>query len=131
MFPKSRRDSVGGGGVLETHGNYVRLKIGRSVLPTQFVVAMLWSLAMHASKKRPASDGGLCGGHLLMMSSAVCSGSPHSHAPLSVSPHFFMDDLYPADLYRPTHPVRSLFRVVQRFFSNSKPLQSSIELCVQ
>ena len=39
-----------------------------------------------------------------MMWSAVCSGSPHSHAALSASPHFFMEALY-----RPT-PVRSLFR---------------------
>ena len=61
------------------------------------------------TSKRPASDGGLCSGQLFMMWSAVCSGSPYSHAALSSSPHFFMDALY-----RPT-PVRSLFRVVQCF----------------
>ena len=31
------------------------------------------------TSKRPASDGGLCSGQLLVMWSAVCSGSPHSH----------------------------------------------------
>ena len=50
---------------------------------------------------------------------AVCSGSPHSHAALSASPHFFMDALY-----RPT-PVRSLFRVVQCFRLISSPLTPS------
>ena len=58
------------------------------ILSTQFVVAMLWS-----TSKRPASDGGRYSGQqLLMMWSAVCSGSPHSHAALSASPHFFIDD---------------------------------------
>ena len=55
------------------------------------------------TSKRPALDDGLCSGQLLMMWSAVCSGSPHSHAARSGSPHFFMDAQY-----RPT-PVRSLF----------------------
>ena len=71
------------------------------------------------SSKRPASDGGRCSGQLLMMWSAVCSGSPHSHAALSASPHFFMDALY-----RPT-PVRNLFRVVQCFRLRSSPLTNS------
>ena len=66
-----------------------------------------------------SSDGGLCSGQLLMMWSAVCSGSPHSHAALSASPHFFIDALY-----RPT-PVRSLFRVVQCFRLSSSPLTPS------
>ena len=61
-----------------------------------------------------------CSGQLLlMMWSAVCSGSPHSHAALSASPQFFMDALY-----RPT-PVRSLFRVVQCFQLRSSPLTPS------
>ena len=54
-----------------------------------------------------------------MMWSAVCSGSPHSHAALSASPHCFMDALY-----RPT-PVRSLFRVIQCFRLISSPLTPS------
>ena len=44
-----------------------------------------------SSSKRPASDGGRCSGQLLMMWAAVCSGSPHSHAALSASPHFVID----------------------------------------
>ena len=73
--------------------------------------SVCWSHALvnGPTSKRPASDGGRCSGQLLMMWSAVCSGSPHSHAALSASPHFFMEALY-----RPT-PVRSLFRVVQCF----------------
>ena len=67
----------------------------------------------------PASDGGLCSGQLWMMWSAVCSGSTHSRAALSASPHFFMDALY-----RPTS-VRSLFRVVQCFRLRSSPLTPS------
>ena len=65
--------------------------------------------------ERPVSDGGLFSGQLLMMWSAVCSGSPHSHAALSASPHFFMDDLS-----RPT-PVCRLFyfRVVHCFVLRS------------
>ena len=51
-----------------------------------------------------------------MIWSAVCSGSPHSHAALPASPHFFMDALH-----RPT-PVRILFRVVQCFRLRSSPL---------
>ena len=54
------------------------------------------------------------------MWSAVCSGSPHAHAALSASPHFFIDALY-----RPT-PVRSLFRVVQCFRLSSYPLTPSL-----
>ena len=80
-----------------------------------------WShaLANGRTSKRPTSDGGLCSGQLLMMWSAVCSGSPHSRAALSASPHFFMDALY-----RPT-PVRSLFRVVHCFRLISSPLTPS------
>ena len=85
------------------------------------VNSVCWSHALvnGPTSKRPASDGGLCSGQLLMMLSAVCSGSPHSHAALSASPHFFMDALY-----RPT-PVRSLFRVVQCFRHRSSPLTLS------
>ena len=53
--------------------------------------SVCWSHALvnGPTSKRPASDGGRCSGQLLMMWSAVCSGSPHSHAALSASPHFF------------------------------------------
>ena len=81
-------------------------------IPSSHIInSVRWSHALvnGPTAKRPASDGGRCSGHQLMMWSAVCSGSPHSHAALSASPHFFMDALY-----RPT-PVRSLFRVVQCF----------------
>ena len=80
-----------------------------------------WShdLVNDPTSKRPASDGGLCSGQLSMMWSAVCSGSPHSHAALSASPHFFTDALY-----RPT-PVRRLFRVVQCFRLRSSSLTPS------
>ena len=83
--------------------------------------SVCWSHALvnGPTSKRPASDGGRCSGQLLMMWSAVCSGSPHSHAALSASPHFFMEALY-----RPT-PVRSLFRVVQCFRLSSSPLTPS------
>ena len=67
------------------------------------------ALVNGTTSKRLVSDGGLCSGHLLMMWSAVSSGSPHSHAALSASLHFFVEALY-----RPTS-VRSLFRVVQCF----------------
>ena len=85
--------------------------------------SVCWSHALvnGPTSKRPASDGGRCSGQLSMMWSAVCSGSPHSHAALSASPHFFMEALY-----RPT-PVRSLFRVVQCFrlsYNNDVPLCS-------
>ena len=85
------------------------------------VNSVCWSHALvnGPTSKRPASDGGLCSGQLLMMWSVVCSGSPHSHAALPASPHFFMDALY-----RPT-PVRSLFRVVQCFRRRSSPLTPS------
>ena len=80
-----------------------------------------WSHALvnGPTTKRPASDGGRCSGQLLMMWSAVCYGSPHSHVALSASPHFFMEALY-----HPT-PVRSLFRVVQCFRLSSSPLTPS------
>ena len=61
------------------------------ILSTQFVVSN--ALVSGPTSKRPASDGGLCSGQLLMMSSAVCSGSPHSHAALSASPRVFIVDL--------------------------------------
>ena len=88
---------------------------------SHIVNSVCWSHALvnGPTSKRPASDGGLCSGQLLVMWSAVCSGSPHSHAALSASPHFFMDALY-----RPT-PVRNLFRVVQCFRHRSYPLTSS------
>ena len=50
-----------------------------------------------------------------MMWSAVCSGSPHSHAELSASPHFFM-----AARYRPT-PVHSLCVSTQINLCESTP----------
>ena len=52
------------------------------------VNSVCWSHALvnGPTSKRPASDGGLYSGQLLMMWSAVCSGSPHSHAALSASP---------------------------------------------
>ena len=83
--------------------------------------SVCWSHALvnGPTSKRPASDGGRCSGQLLMMWSAVCSGSPHSHAALSASPHFFMEALY-----RPT-PVCSQFRVVQCFRLSSSPLTPS------
>ena len=71
------------------------------------------------TSKRPASDDGLCSGQLLVMWSAVCSGSPHSHVAMSTRPHFFMDALYRQIL------VRSLFRVVQCFLLRSSPLTPS------
>ena len=85
------------------------------------VNSVCWSHALvkGPTSKRPASDAGRCSGQLLMMWSAVCSGSPHSHAALSVRPHFFMDALY-----RPT-TVRSLFRIVQCFRLRSSPLTPS------
>ena len=88
---------------------------------SHIVNSVCWGHALvnGPTSKRPASDGGLCSGQLLVMWSAVCSGSPHSHAALSASPHFFMDALY-----RPT-PVRNLFRVVQCFRHRSYPLTSS------
>ena len=81
------------------------------IVSGQIVNSVCWSHALvnGPTSKMPASGGGLCSGQLLMMWSAVCSGSPHSHAALSASPHFFMDALY-----RPT-PVRSRFRVVHCF----------------
>ena len=62
---------------------------------SHIVNSVCWSHALVnvPTSKRPASDGGRCSGQLLMMWSAVCSGSPHSHAALSTSPHFFMDAL--------------------------------------
>ena len=48
---------------------------------------MCWSHALVCglTSKRPSSDGGVCSGQLLMMWSAVCSGSQQSHAALSAS----------------------------------------------
>ena len=83
--------------------------------------SVCWSHALvnGPTSKSPASDGGRCSGQLLMMWSAVCSGSPHSHVARSASPHFFVEALY-----RPTS-VRSLFRVVQCFRLSSSPLTPS------
>ena len=55
---------------------------------SHIVNSVCWSHALvnGPTSKRPASDGGLCSWQLLMMWSAVCSGSPHSHAALSASP---------------------------------------------
>ena len=89
----------------------------RIISLTQSVGAMLWSMAQ--LRRGPLWVVVLFSGQLLMMWSAVCSGSPHSHAALSASPHFFMDALY-----RPT-PVCSLFRVVQCFRRRSSPLTPS------
>ena len=91
------------------------------IVSDQIVNSVCWSHALvnGPTSKMPASDGGLCSGQLLMMWSAVCSGSPHSHAAMSVSPHFFKDALN-----RPT-PVRSRFRVVQCFRLRSSPLTPS------
>ena len=91
------------------------------IVSDQIVNSVCWSHALvnGPTSKMPASDGGLCIGQPLMMWSAVCSGSPHSHAALSASPHFFMDALY-----RPT-PVRSRFRVVHCFRLRSSPLTPS------
>ena len=63
---------------------------------SHIINSVCWSqsLVNGPTSKRPASDGGRCSGQLLMMWWAVCSGSPHSHAELSASPHFFMDALY-------------------------------------
>ena len=85
------------------------------------VNSVCWShaLANGPTSKRPASDGGLCSGQLMVMWPAICSGSPHSHAALSTSPHFFMDALYRKI------PVRSLFRVVRYFRLGSSPLTPS------
>ena len=83
-----------------------------SLLLTRSVGAMLWS----KTQLRMVVD---VGGQLLMMCSAVCSGSPHSHAALSASPQFSMEALY-----RLT-PVRSLFRVVQCFRLSSSPFTPS------
>ena len=91
------------------------------IVSDQIVNSVCWSHALvnGPTSKMPASDGGMCIGQLLMMWSAVCSGSPHSHAALSASPHFFMDALY-----RPT-PVRSRFRFVHCFRLRSSPLTPS------
>ncbi|KAL7826962.1 hypothetical protein AOLI_G00321710 [Acnodon oligacanthus] len=51
------------------------------------------ALVSGPKSKRPASEGGLYLGQPVIMCSAVCSGSPHSHAALSDRPHFFSDDL--------------------------------------
>ena len=68
------------------------------------VNSVCWSHALvnGPTSKRPASDGGLCSGQMLMMWSAVCSGS---HAALSASPHFSMDLLAYMSLTTITLPV--------------------------
>ena len=59
------------------------------IASSPIVNSVCWSHALDngTTSKRPVSDGGRCSGQLLMMWSAVCSGSPHSHAELSASPH--------------------------------------------
>ena len=89
----------------------------RLILSTLCVGAMLWSMAQ--LRRGQLRIVVYVVRQLLVMWSAVCSGSPHSHAALSASPHFFMDALY-----RPT-PVRNQFRVVQCFRHISSPLTSS------
>ena len=122
-----REEEVAGGGVREEmkgtgrgemrgrRGSFFFFRVSsyqiRSL--TRSVGAMLWSMA------RLRRCQLLCNGQLLMMWSAVCYGSPHSHAALSANPHFFMDALY-----RPT-PVRSRFRVVHCFRLRSSLLTPS------
>ena len=67
------------------------------------------------TRKRPSSEGGLYKGQVVMMCSAVCSGSPHSHPALSARPHLFMDALN-----RPT-PVRRRFSSVHCRRGRSSP----------
>ena len=68
------------------------------IVSDQIVNSVCWSHALvnGPTSKMPASDGGLYIGQLLMMWSAVCSGSPYSHVTQSASPHFFMDALNPS-----------------------------------
>ena len=56
---------------------------------SQIVNSVCWSHALvnGPTSKGPASDGGRYSGQLLMMWSAICSGSPHSHVAFSASPH--------------------------------------------
>ena len=88
---------------------------------SHIINSVCWSHALvnGPTSNRPASYGGRCSEHLLMIWSAVCSGSPHSHAEMSASSHFFMDALY-----RPTQ-IRSLFRVVQFFRLRFSPFTPS------
>ena len=65
--------------------------------------------------KRPASEGGLYKGQPVIMCSAVCSISPHSHAELLDKPHFLIHDLK-----RPT-PQRRRFRDVHWWRGRSSP----------
>ena len=60
---------------------------------SHIINSVCWSHALvnGPTSTKPASHGGRCSGQLLMMWSAVCSGSPHSHAEQSASRHFFMD----------------------------------------
>ena len=104
---------------IRVYGIYKVLCFFSRISSYHIVNSVCWSHALVSgpTSKRPASDCGLCSGQLLMMWSAVCSGSPHSHAAaLSASPHLFIEALY-----RPT-PVRSLFRVVHCFRLTSSPL---------
>ena len=61
-------------------------------------------------------------GQLLVMWSAVCSRSPHSHAALFARPHFFMDAPY-----RPTSVLVCL--VVHCFLLRYSPLTPSSGAC--
>ena len=83
------------------------------------VNSVCWSHALvnGPTSKRPSSDGGLCSGQLWMMWSAVCSGSPHSHAALCASPHFFIDAFRPANL---ENVFRGTFRVKKRDLAGKK-----------
>ena len=93
-----------------------------SMLSSSHIVnSVCWGHALvnDPTSKRPASDRGQCSEQMLMIWSAVCTGSPHPHAALSASHHFFMDALY-----LPT-PVRSQFRVVRCFRLRSAPLTPS------
>ena len=69
--------------------SHMFLGVSSSALPFNFFfyhhrilsTLVCWSHALvnGRTSKRPASDGGRYSGQLLMMWSAVCSGSPHSH----------------------------------------------------
>lgn len=79
-------------------------------------VAYSHALVSGPTSKRPASEGGLYKGQAVIMWSAVCSGSPHSHAAPSARPHFLMDALK-----QPT-PVRRRFSRVHCRRGSSSPL---------
>ena len=104
---------------------------------SHIVNSVCWSHALVncPTSKRPASDGGLCSGQLLMMWAALSVLARHTHMPhcpphscnfISVWSLPEMSAVWQTSwmlwsLYRPTH-VRSLFRVVQCFRLRSYPL---------